>query len=122
MKLRIKGNSLRLRLSKTEVEQLVVANYLEELTLFGRNTFGYALQVKDDGDQLSADFDGGKITVFIPAIFIKDWAVNEVVGFNATIEVSGAASLYILVEKDFKCLDEVTEDQSDNYENPHKTC
>jgi len=122
MKLRIKGNSLRLRLSKTEVEKLAVAKYLEELTLFGRNTFGYALQVKDDGDKLSVDFDGGKITVFIPEIFVKDWAVNEVVGFNATIEVSGAESLYILVEKDFKCLDEVTEDQSDNYENPNKTC
>jgi hypothetical protein len=122
MKLRIKGNSLRLRLSKTEVEKLAVAKYLEERTLFGRNTFGYALKVKDDGDKLSADFDGGKITVFIPAIFVSDWAVNEVVGFDATIEVSGAASLYILVEKDFKCLDEVTEDQSDNYENPNKIC
>jgi len=27
-----------------------------------------------------------------------------------------------LVEKDFICLDETTEDQSDNYENPNKTC
>lgn len=122
MKLRIKGNSLRLRLSKTEVEKLAVAKYLEERTLFGRNIFGYALQVKDAGDELSADFDGSKITVFIPEIFIKDWAVNDVVGFNATKQVSDAESLYILVEKDFKCLDEATEDQQDNYENPNKTC
>jgi hypothetical protein len=122
MKLRIKGNSLRLRLSKTEVEKLAVAKYLEERTLFGRKTFGYVLQVKDAGDELSADFDGSKITVFIPEIFIKDWAVNDVIGFNATREVSDAESLYILVEKDFKCLDEATEDQSDNYENLNKTC
>ncbi len=122
MKLRIKGNSVRLRLSKTEVEKLAVANYLEELTSFGNNTFVYALQVKDIGDGLSADFDGSKITVFIPEILIKDWAVNDVTGFNATMKVSDEESLYILVEKDFKCLDEATGDQQDNYENPNKTC
>ena len=122
MKLRVKGNSLRFRLSKTEVEKLAVAKYLEERTSFGSNTFGYALQIKDAGDELSADFDGSKITVFIPEVFIKDWAVNDVVGFNATKQVSDAESLYILVEKDFKCLDEATEDQQDNYENPNKTC
>ena len=122
MKLRIKGNSLRLRLSKTEVKKLAVAKYLEERTLFGRNIFGYALQVKDAGDELSADFDGSKITVFIPEIFIKDWAVNNVTGFNTMAQVNDAGSLYILVEKDFQCLDETTEDQSDNYENPNKIC
>jgi hypothetical protein len=122
MKLRIKGNSVRLRLSKTEVEKLAVAKYLEESTSFGNNTFVYALQVKDHGDELSADFDGSKITVFIPGIFIKDWAVNDVTGFNATMKVSDEESLYILVEKDFKCLDETTGDQQDNYENPNKTC
>ena len=109
-------------MSKADVEELAVAKYLEERTSFGSNTFGYALQIKDAGDELSADFDGSKITVFIPEIFTKDWTVNNVVGFNATKQVSDAESLYILVEKDFKCLDEVTEDQSDNYENPNKTC
>ena len=122
MKLRIKGNSIRLRLSKPEVEKLAVAKYLEERTSFGRKTFSYALQIKDAAEELSADFDGSKITVFIPEIFIKDWTVNDVIGFNATKKVSDAESLYILVEKDFKCLDEVTEDQKDNYENPNKTC
>ena len=122
MKLRIKGNSVRLRLSKTEVEKLAVANYLEELTPFGNNTFVYALQVKHIGDDLSADFDGSRITVFIPEIFIKDWAVNDVTGFNATMKVSDEESLHILVEKDFKCLDEQTGDEQDNYENPNKTC
>ena len=122
MKLRIKGNSLRLRLSKPEVEKLAVAKYLEERMSFGNNTFRYALQVKDAGDKLSADFDGGKITVFIPEVFIKDWVVNDVIGFNGMEQVSDTETLYILVEKDFRCLDETTEDQSDNYENPNKTC
>ncbi len=122
MKLRIKGNSLRLRLSKTEIEKLAVADYLEERTPFGNNSFRYALQITDAANELTADFDGSKITVFIPEILVKDWAVNNVVGFNATQQVNDTESLYILVEKDFKCLDEATEDQQDNYENPNKTC
>ncbi len=122
MKLRIRGNSIRLRLSIPEIEKLADAKYLEERTSFGNNTFSYALQSKDGGDKLSADFNGGKITVFIPEVFIKDWVVNDVIGFNATEQVNDTESLYIQVEKDFKCLDETTEDQSDNYENPAKTC
>jgi hypothetical protein len=122
MKLRMKGNSIRLRLSKPEVEKLAVAKYLEERTSFRSNTFTYALQIKDGGDELSADFNDNKLIVFIPGIFTKDWAVNNVIGFNATKQVSDTEPLYILVEKDFKCLDEVTEDQKDNYENPNKTC
>ena len=122
MKIRIKGNSLRLRLSKPEVEKLAVAKYIEERTSFGNNTFIYALQSNDGDDKLSAEFDGSKITVFIPGIFIKDWAVNNVTGFNNKQQANDPTSLYILVEKDFKCVDETTEDQSDNYENPKKTC
>ena len=121
MKLRIKGNSIRLRLSKIEVEKLSSSKYLEERTSFGNNTFRYAIQITDAGDELSADFDGSRVTVFIPGSFIIDWAVNNVVGFTATKQVSDTESLYILVEKDFKCLDETTEDQSNNYENPNKT-
>lgn len=122
MKLRINGNSVRLRLSKPEVEKLCVDGYLEEHTSFGCNTFVYALQSKDGGKELFAEFAGGKITVFIPEILIRDWAVNDVTGFDSIMDISDTESLYILVEKDFKCLDETTEDQSDNYENPGKTC
>jgi hypothetical protein len=121
MKLRINGNSVRLRLSRSEVEKLSVDAYLEEHTSFGSNTFVYALQSKDGGDEFFAEFVGGKITVFIPGSLIKDWAVNDVTGFNARMRVNDSESLYILVEKDFKCLDETTEDQSDNYENPGKS-
>jgi len=43
-----------------------------------------------------------------------------VVGFNAKMPVAENGSLYLLLEKDFVCLDETTEDQNDNYENPNK--
>ena len=121
MKLRIKGNSIRLRLSKAEVEKLVSDGFVEEQTTFINTAFRYSLQTEVGIKQMSASFEQGRMDVIIPEIFIKDWAANEVVGFDGYMPINGTESLYILIEKDFKCLANAAEDQSDNYENP-KTC
>ena len=118
MKLRIKGNSVRLRLSKPDIQMLAHSGYLEEHTPFGNTTFVYALQSKNNGEELSADFDGSKMIIFIPASFLNDWAENTIVGFEAKVQVSHSDSLYLLVEKDFQCLDNKAEDQTANFENP----
>lgn len=122
MKLRIKGNSIRLRLTKTDVENLIAKGLLEESTSFGESKFVYGLHRSDDVRDLVAEFRANKITVFIPSSFIKDWDVNDKVGFDANMKLNGTDSLYILVEKDFKCLDETVKDQSDNFENPSLKC
>lgn len=120
MKIRIKGNSLRMRLTRPEVETLASTGYLEEQTLFANNKFIYAVQSVDNGNELSASLNANKITMFVSKAFLKAWPKNDVVGFNARMPVSENGSLFLLLEKDFMCLDETTEDQSDNYENPNK--
>ena len=122
MKLRIRGNSLRIRLSKKEVVKIAEDGYLEEQTSFGENKFIYALEKVDKGNELTASLDLNKITVFVPSVLVNNWPENDITGFNANMPLSGKDSLFLLLEKDFICLDETTEDQSDNYENPHKTC
>ena len=122
MKLRIKGNSLRIRLTRTEVEKFVNTGYLEEQTSFLENKFTYALQSMNDINEMAASFGQNKISIFVPANLLVDWPQNDVIGFNSNMPLTTTDSLYILIEKDFICLDETTEDQSDNYENPNKTC
>jgi hypothetical protein len=117
MKLRIKGNSIRLRLGRSEVEKLESEGYLEEQTRFAGNTFLYALQASEGITDLEAEYNNNKITVFVPAYKIKNWSTNDVIGFNAISE-----GIFLLVEKDFVCLDETFEDQSDNFENPKTVC
>ena len=121
MKLRIKGNSLRIRLTKTEVSKLAQTGYLEEQTSFSNNLFIYAVQ-KTDAADLSATFENNKITIFVPASFIEDWVGNNIVGLDTKMPISQTEFLYLLIEKDFVCLDETSEDQSDNYNNPNKNC
>ena len=127
MKIRIKGNSLRIRLTKSEVGELSDTGYLEEQTLFAGNKtdsyrFACALQRMENESELSATLDTNKITMFVPAKLLKDWPENNVVGFHANMPVAENDVLYLLLEKDFACLDETTEDQTDNYVNPNKAC
>ena len=112
MKIRIKGNSLRYRLTKTDVDCLGKVGYLEEQISFVNNNLIYAIELYN-GEALIADFANNKITLYMPQALAKKWAETEVVGFE-----NKSSDVYLLIEKDFKCLDNVAEDQSDNYPNP----
>jgi hypothetical protein len=118
MKIRIKGNSLRYRLTRPEVEQFRQTGYLEEKIDFVGNSLYYCL-CSTGQEKLSASFYDNQITVYIPASGIEEWTITEQTGFEDQMELEGSEEkLHLLVEKDFTCLDKVTEDQSDNYPNP----
>ena len=123
MKIRIKGNSVRVRLTRSEVDHFAETGYLEESTEFGNSHFLYALQSKEGIPAITADFSGNKMTMYVPAHIATDWAANETVGYENNMDIGDGKQLYLLLEKDFKCIDApVHEDQSDNFENPHKVC
>lgn len=122
MKLRIKGNSVRIRLTKSEVIKIFEEGYLQEETKFLQGRFIYALQSSAEIKTLSAAIADNKITMYVPGDFVKDWSENNVVGCSGNIRVSENENLLLLLEKDFVCLDTTTEDQSDNYSNPKQTC
>ncbi len=103
---------MRYRLTRTDVDTFTKNGYLEEQTNFGGDILIYAIQ-SSDGDELSATFINNKITLLMPHPFVKEWAETERVGFE-----NRTGDFFLLVEKDFKCLDNVEEDQSDNYPNP----
>jgi len=112
MKIRIKGDSLRYRLTKTDIKKVEEEGYLEESTNFGPQKLVYALEVRPVESML-ATFNDGKITLYITDAMAKEWVNTDRVGFE-----SNNNGLALLVEKDFTCLENVAEDQSDNYPNP----
>ncbi|MBS1771901.1 MAG: hypothetical protein JST82_03515 [Bacteroidetes bacterium] len=118
MKLRIRGNSVRIRLTKSEVEAFGRDGHVEEETSFINGTLSYVLQ-RYDGEHMSASVFGNKITMQIPEAQAKEWVETNKVGFEYNQPLPDGNTLYLLLEKDFKCLDEnITEDQSDSYDNP----
>lgn len=119
MKIRIKGDFIRYRLTKTEVQTLADEGLLEEATHFpGGIVFKYALEARPDTDTLGAGFDGGRLVMYLPAAEAATWPGDERVGYEGEVEYAPGQVLKLLLEKDFVCLDETVEDQSDNYPNP----
>lgn len=120
MKLRIKANSVRIRLTKTEVNKLATESYLQEVTVLPGQTFIYAIKSDDNATALTIAYENNILTMMVPKSFAANWHQNDMVGMDAWMQVNEKEKLYLLLEKDFVCLDETAEDQSDNYENPNK--
>jgi hypothetical protein len=118
MKIRIKGSSIRLRISQSEVAYFGQHGKLEETTNFANSSFVYRLISTEKYNALNAEYSENVITVFMPSTLAQEFVNTQRVGFESDIETGGGRKLFILVEKDFKCLDNTTEDQSDNYPNP----
>ena len=122
MKIRIKGNSIRLRLTKTEVDNFAANGFVEEKTEFGDTYFSYRMESSAHHHELAAAYQGNIITVFIPAAIAQNWTSTELVGFENKMDIGNNKQLFLLVEKDFVCLDNTFEDQSDNFPNPNAVC
>ena len=121
MKLRLRGDSLRFRLTKTEVTGLHEQGWCQESASLGPgHTPSLAYRVEaTEGDQPTVIFASGPettITAWLPAADIAAWAAGNQVGLY--FETSWGTK--VAVEKDFRCLDEQRdEDESDNFENPN---
>ncbi|MCM4155699.1 hypothetical protein [Gramella sp. AN32] len=117
MKIRIRGNSVRFRLTKNEVDRLCHEGSIFEETNFGTDSFRYAVKIAEIED-LSIDFENGQIQLLISKEMLGDWNVNNRVGFAHSVSSKTGNTIDVLLEKDFTCLDERGEDESDNYPNP----
>lgn len=119
MKLRIKGDSIRIRLSQTEVANFQKTGVCDDAVHFGDSALHYSLVASDKATVISSSFAQKQIVVTVPAGQASKWASDETeVGFSAD-----QGSLYILVEKDFACLTpRARENESDNFPNPNEVC
>ncbi|MGH1516650.1 DUF7009 family protein [Chryseobacterium sp. JK1] len=116
MKIRIKDNSIRFRLTQSEVSELGSNGAVSSVTQFVDKPFIYTIE-KTGEDVLCASFIENKIILKMPSAMIKELVSTDTVGFDGQ---TGLVKL--LVEKDFVCIDNTVEDQSDNYPNPNLTC
>ena len=118
MKLRVKGNSLRLRLTQSEITQLAQDGQVSEQLSFGINVLTYTL-LTSEKDHIHAVYSDNAIQVHIPTSTANDLANTDQVGIETYQDLPDGQQLYILIEKDFKCLiDRPHEDESDNFPNP----
>jgi hypothetical protein len=121
MKMRIKGNSLRLRVSRSEVERLLNQDRLEETIHFAPEAAAaliYALEPSPAVDAPTIRYSHNTVTVLIPADQSRVWCTTDQVGIEKDIDLGRFGSLTLLIEKDFACLDRSDEENEDTFTNP----
>jgi hypothetical protein len=113
MKLRLQGDSLRLRLGQSEVARLRDHGAVEESVSFGSGAaLVYRIQSDRHTESLQADFEEGVVTVHIAADRAQAWMASDEVGVYAQ-----NGELRIAIEKDFRCLTR-TEPEPDTFPHP----
>ena len=123
VKLRLRENSIRLRLLRGEVAALRATGRVTETISFGASQLLYTLQIASEAKDISANFTDNKITITLPNATAQNWAESNEVGIEAEQIVAEHGTLKILVEKDFVCLDRAGDaDNADAYEHPGSNC
>ena len=104
MKLRLKGNTLRLRLDQDDLTRFAEEGQVEAVTRFGGDSaFRYTLQAATEIEALTAEAKPGQVVVHIPLDLAEAWTQTDRVTLEAEQSVGEGERLQILVEKDLGC-------------------
>lgn len=126
MKLRLRENSIRLRLLQNEVTQLREIGNVSETIVFGVNPteyLTYSLRTSAEVLEISAQMIDNQIEIFLPMLIAEKWADSDEVGLYGTQEIGDLAVLKIIVEKDFVCVDRpFDKDNKDAFPHPNLKC
>lgn len=120
MKLRVRDNSIRLRLTRGEVETVQRDGLVRGRVPFGGGvSFDYVLESSPATVNPEAHMSSNVLTVRLPSNTVDRWAGSDEVSIAAEQVLDGGTPLSILVEKDFACLaPREGEDESDMFEHP----
>lgn len=100
----------------SEIDKLGNTGEVVCRTEFINQPFVYSI-VQMDTEELISSFIENKIVIGLSANMIKELVDTERIGFEGQ-----SGQVRLLVEKDFACLDNTLEDQSDNFPNPSLKC
>ena len=122
MKLRIKDDSVRFRIAPSEVEVLLREGALTSRVRFSlrpQRSLHYSLVLDESLAKATVGFNDGEILARLPREEAERWASTDAVSLAGKMELGDTSSLFLLIEKDFACLDLSDEDNADTFPNPN---
>src|SRR5262245_28852119 len=106
MKLRIKGNSVRLRLDRRDLAELVDTGRVDDAVRFGpgaNQALSYAVELgPDDCNRSHIRYSSGQLVATVDRDQAVAWQQSELVGFDHQQQVEGGV-VRLIIEKDFAC-------------------
>lgn len=124
MKLRIRDNSLRLRLTRSEIEKIARRESVTssiQLGALSKNRLLYCLESCSKLSRVEVSFLDQVIRIVVPEREALAWALGSDVGIYGE-QTNNGETIKILIEKDFFCLkprSHEQEDESDMFPNPN---
>ena len=121
MKLRLQANSIRFRLKRSEVEQFAQTGIIEERIIAGNSDnqmFSYVLESSDKVSSPRAKLTPHAVIVQVPPDALMRWASTDQIGIEGEQPVVDQATLRIVIEKDFACIEGTDEQNADTFPNP----
>jgi hypothetical protein len=116
MKLRLKNDSLRLRLSKSETAHFAETGHLEETIEFGPESFQkltYTLEAGSETEEVRAVFEDNRLRILVPGETSRDWArTDSQIALEAEQATGREKPLRLLIEKDLGCFHASPDDVS----------
>ena len=113
MKLRIEDDTLRLRLSGSEIQEFATTGRVASTVHFGATSaeqLTYALERGSEAPEtavitepVQVHYELGAITILVPFALAKTWVETDQNGFTHDLPLPENQRLRILVEKDLDC-------------------
>jgi hypothetical protein len=120
VKLRIHGNSLRLRLSRSDIEHFQQTGIHTESVRFGSGAqLTYTLETSSQFTVIEAQYRQDCIRVLLPLGVAKEWMASDRVSLS--VDRTNPEGPSLLIEKDFQCLhsdERNPSDAKDAFPNP----
>jgi hypothetical protein len=121
MKIRIKGSSLRFRVTQSELARLTSEGRIDETIYFSPSEdsrLTYALEHQSSSASTTLRYQPPEVAIVLSTADLRHWAESNQVGIYGAADLGIHGVLDLLVEKDFACLDLSDAENIDTFPNP----
>ncbi len=119
MKLRIRDNALRIRITQTELKELLAGLEIRSSINFPNQTrLSYGL-IPTANESTSVQYQDHAIDIFLSYLDMDSLGDETNVGVQSIHSAEGH-DLNLLIEKDFACLHPRGQDDADTFPNPNQ--
>lgn len=125
MKIRMVGNSVRLRVGRGELARFLADGRIEETVRFAATpeaAFTYSLEVSAPATTAaSVRYAPSNLAVLVTPEQVRHWRKEDEVGIYTQVDIGAGQALEIAIEKDFACVHGSESENADSFPNPNLT-
>lgn len=116
MKIRCIDDSVRVRLTKSDLARLVLHGSIHtRIYVDPANHLSYVLALSPQRTVPDAFFEDGIFRLEVPGARLRSWADSDEISLEYYKNIDAQHNLHMLIEKDFPCKSRDGEDKSDTF-------